>query len=87
DAISRAGGYAQDADRTKILLVREGQAQTLGGGTSSDLAALLAQTPLKSGDRILVHQRKRTNITTYLNILQTAIAAVTLYTILSDDNQ
>ena len=87
DAISRAGGYAQDADRTKILLVREGQAQTLGGGTSSELAALLAQTPLKSGDRILVHQRKRTNITTYLNILQTALAAVTLYTILSDDNQ
>ena len=87
DAISRSGGYAQDADREKVLLVRDGASQTLSAGNASELAALLARTPLRSGDRLLVYARKRTNITTYLNILQTAIAAVTLYTILNDDNQ
>lgn len=87
DAVSRSGGYTQDADREKILLVRDGNAQTLTASSSSDLAALLAQTPLKSGDRLMVHARRRSNITTYLTILQTAIAAVTLYTILNDDNQ
>lgn len=84
DAVSRAGGYTQDADRRKVLLVRDGVAQELNRGSAGDLAALLAQTPLKSGDRLLVYERKRTNISTYLNILQTAIAAVTLYTILND---
>jgi polysaccharide export outer membrane protein len=86
DAVSRAGGYTQDADRKKVLLVRDGAARTLAGGSSDELAAMLAQTPLESGDRILVHERKRTNITTFLNILQTAIAAVTLYTVLNDNN-
>ena len=86
DAISRAGGYAQEADREKVLLVRDGSPQTLSAGNASDLAALLARTPLRSGDRLQVYARKRTNITAYLNILQTAIAAVTLYTILNDNN-
>ena len=85
DAVSRAGGYTQDADRKRLLLVRDGVGQELDRGSASELAALLAQTALKSGDRLLVYERKRTSITTYLNILQTAIAAVTLYTILNDN--
>ena len=86
DAVSRSGGYTQEADREKVLLVRDGNAQTLSASNASELAALLAQTPLKSGDRLMVHARRRNNVTTYLNILQTAIAAVTLYTILNDNN-
>lgn len=82
DAISRAGGYTQDSDREQVLLVRDGNAQTLTGESAGQLAALLAQTPLKSGDRLLVYARKRVGVTTILNVLQTAIAAVTLYAVL-----
>lgn len=84
DAITRAGGYTDQADRKKMLLVREGNAQQLEAGDASALAAQLAQLPLKSGDRIQVHRRGRISVQTWLNILQTAIAAVTLYTLLSD---
>jgi polysaccharide biosynthesis/export protein len=86
DAVSRAGGYAQDADREKVLLVRDGVSQTLTGSSGAELATLLAQTPLKSGDRLLIYPRKRVAMMTYLTILQTAIAAVTLYTLLNDNN-
>jgi polysaccharide export outer membrane protein len=86
DAVSRAGGYTQDADRKKLLLVRDGVAREMNAGSASELAAQVAQTPLQSGDRLLVYERKRTNITAFLNILQTAIAAVTLYTVLNDNN-
>ncbi len=54
----------------------------LTGESAGQLAALLAQTPLKSGDRLLVYARKRVGVTTILNVLQTAIAAVTLYAVL-----
>jgi polysaccharide export outer membrane protein len=82
DAISRAGGFTQDSDREKVLLVRDGNAQMLTAESAGQLAALLAQTPLKSGDRLLVDARRRVGITTILNVLQTAIAAVTLYAVL-----
>jgi polysaccharide export outer membrane protein len=83
DAISRAGGYGQEADREQVLLVRNSAPQTLTAGNASELAALLAQMPLQSGDRLMVYPRKRVAIMTYLNVLQTAIAAVTLYTLLN----
>jgi polysaccharide export outer membrane protein len=83
DAISRAGGYAENANRKQLLLVRDGASQLLSAADESQLATLLAQTPMKSGDRILVHPQKRFAWVTYLNVLQTAIAAVTLYTLLN----
>jgi protein involved in polysaccharide export with SLBB domain len=84
DAISRAGGYAENANRKQVLLVRDGASQLLSAEDESQLATLLAQTPMRSGDRLQVHPRKRFAWITYLNILQTAIAAVTLYTLLND---
>jgi polysaccharide export outer membrane protein len=82
DAISRAGGFTQDADREQLLLVRNGAGQNMTAATAGELAALLAQTPLQSGDRLLVSPRKRVAVNTILSVLQTAIAAVTLYTVL-----
>jgi protein involved in polysaccharide export with SLBB domain len=82
DAISRAGGFTQEADREQVLLVREGGSQNLTAESAGQLAAILAQTPLKSGDRLLVSPRKRVAVMTILGVLQTAIAAVTLYTVL-----
>jgi polysaccharide biosynthesis/export protein len=84
DAIARAGGYSPDADRTQLLLVRDGASQTLSAEGASELATLLASTPLKSGDRLLVHPRKRVGIATWLSVLQTAVAVVTLYTLIAN---
>ena len=84
DAIARAGGFTADADRRQVLLVRDGGSQNLEAGDPSELATLLAQTPLKSGDRLLVHPRKRVAVATWLNVLQTAVAAVTLYTLITN---
>lgn len=84
DAISRAGGYTSDADRMTVLLVRDGSAQTLAAGTASELATQLAQTQLQSGDRLLIHPRKRVAWGTWLNVIQTAVAAVTLYTLIAN---
>ena len=86
DAITRAGGYTEMAEQKKVLLVRAGDARLLEAGSANALAAILAQTPLQSGDRIQVNRRGRITVQTWLNILQTAIAAVTLYTLLSDNN-
>jgi protein involved in polysaccharide export with SLBB domain len=83
DAIARAGGYSPDADRAQLLLVRDGTSQTLSAAGPNELATLLAQTQLKSGDRLLVHPRKRVAVATWLNVLQTAVAAVTLYTLIA----
>lgn len=82
DALSRSG-YEDRADRTQVLLVRNGEAQTLSAGNASELAALLARTPLQSGDRLVVHPRKRLASSTLLTVLQSAVAAVTLYTLLA----
>ena len=82
DAISRAGGFTQDADRKQVLLVREGATETLAGETAGELAGRLAQTPVQSGDRLQVSPRSRFPVMTLLGVLQTAIAAVTLYTVL-----
>ena len=84
DAISRAGGFTQDADLRQMLLVRAGASQTLAADDAGALASLLAQTPLQSGDRLLVSRRKRVSVMTILSVLQTAIAAVTLYTVLNN---
>ena len=84
DAVARAGGYTTDADRAQLLLVRDGTSQTLSAGGPSELATLLAQTQLKSGDRLLIHPRKRVAVATWLNVLQTAVAAVTLYTLINN---
>jgi polysaccharide export outer membrane protein len=86
DAITRAGGYTENAERKQVLLVRNGAAQLLEAGSSNALAAVLAQTPLQSGDRIQVNRRGRISVQTWLSILQTAIAAITLYALLSDNN-
>lgn len=83
DAVARAGGYTTDADRKELVLVRDGVSQSLTAGDASQLAAQLAQTQLKSGDRLLVHPRKRVAVATWLNVIQTAVAAVTLYTLIA----
>ena len=85
DAVTRAGGYTLEADRKKLLLVRDGQPQNLTGNDASDLAAQLAQTPLRSGDRLLIHPRKRLTVGTVLNVLQAAVAAVTLYVLIQNN--
>jgi polysaccharide export outer membrane protein len=82
DAISRAGGFTTEADREQVLLVRDRASQTLAAESAGELAALLAQTPLQSGDRILISPRKRVPVMTILYVLQTALAAVTLYSVL-----
>ena len=82
DALSRSG-YEERADRTQVLLVRNGEPRTLSGANESELAALLARTPLQSGDRLVVHNRKRLASSTLLTVLQSAVAAVTLYTLLA----
>jgi polysaccharide biosynthesis/export protein len=84
DAIARAGGYTSDADRMKVLLVRDGGSQMMSAETANELAAQLAATQLKSGDRLLVHPRKRVAVSTWLNVIQTAVAAVTLYTLIAN---
>lgn len=85
DAVTRAGGYTLEAERRKLLLVRDGQAQTLEADDASALAAQLAQTPLRSGDRLLIHPRKRITAGTVLNVLQAAVAAATLYALLTNN--
>jgi polysaccharide export outer membrane protein len=82
DAIARSGGYTEDADRKQVLLVRDGNSQTISAENVNELAAQLAATQLKSGDRLLIHPRRRGSVVTWLNVLQTAVAAVTLYTLL-----
>ena len=82
DALSRSG-YEERADRTKVLLVRDGQPQTLSGANESELAALVARTPLQSGDRLVVQPRKRLASSTVLTILQAAVSAATLYTLVT----
>jgi polysaccharide export outer membrane protein len=84
DAVTRAGGYTIDADRKQLLLVRDGKGETLRAGDANALATRLAQTPLKSGDRILVHPRKRVTAGTVLNLLQAAVATATLYTLIKN---
>ena len=85
DAVTRAGGYTLEADRKKLLLVRDGQAQTLEADDANVLASQLAQTPLRSGDRVLVHPRRRITAGTVLNVLQAAVAAATLYALLTSN--
>jgi polysaccharide biosynthesis/export protein len=85
DAVTRAGGYTLEADRKKLLLVRDGQPQTLEADDANALAAQLAQTPLRSGDRVMVHPRKRITAGTVLNVLQAAVAAATLYALLTNN--
>jgi protein involved in polysaccharide export with SLBB domain len=84
DAVARAGGYSENANRTEILLVRDGSSQSLAAAGPGELAALLARTQLKSGDRIQVQPRKKVAVATWLNVLQTAVAAVTLYTLITN---
>lgn len=84
DAVTRAGGYTVDADRKQLLLVRDGKGVTLRAGSANQLAARLVQTPLQSGDRLLVHPRRRVAASTLLNILQAAVAGATLYTLIKN---
>ena len=83
DAISRAGGYSEHANRRELLLVRDGKPQTLSAVNAGELAALLAQTSLQSGDRLMVQPRARIGLRHVVDFLQATIAGVTLYTLLS----
>jgi polysaccharide biosynthesis/export protein len=85
DAVVRAGGYTLEADRKKLLLVRDGQPQTVEADDANELATQLAQMPLRSGDRLLIHPRKRLTAGTVLNVLQAAVAAATLYALLTNN--
>lgn len=82
DALSRAGGYTPNADRDDVLLVRAGKSENLSAGSPNELATRLAETVLQSGDRLLVHPDKSPKLTTIYYIMQTAIAAITLFTVL-----
>ena len=86
DAISRASGYALDANRGKVWLVRDGQTRTLQAESQEALAALLATTPLQSGDRVMIGQRSRVSSRSIWEVFQALIAVATLYSLLSDNH-
>lgn len=83
DALSRAGGYTSAADRTDLLLVRAGNGRTLSAASANELAALLAEATLQSGDRLLVHPARRFYSTTVLTTLQVLIGLATLYSVVT----
>ena len=83
DALSRAGGYTNAADRTDVLLVRAGSSRTISASSANELATLLAEATLQSGDRLLVHPARRFYSTTVLTTLQVLIGVATLYSVVT----
>ena len=83
DAISRAGGFGADAERTKLLLVRDGRSQTLEASSQDEFAALVATTPLQSGDRLMIGTRRRFSARGLFDVVQAVISVFTLYALIS----
>ena len=83
DALSRASGYADGADRGKVYLVRNGTPRVLEASGTEQLAALLANTPLESGDRIMVGSRSRISSRSIVDVLQVLIGVASLYALVT----
>ncbi|MGQ0562776.1 MAG: polysaccharide biosynthesis/export family protein [Gemmatimonadota bacterium] len=83
DAVSLTGGFTDDANRRKVLLVRGGGTREIEGGSAGEAAALLAQTPLESSDRIVVLQSRASGINTLNLVLQGIWYAASLAVLIS----
>lgn len=83
DAISTAGGFTSDANRTTVLLVRTSGTLSIGGGSSENAAAAMVQKPLESGDRVVVLRSKKPASNSVASILQAVVSAASLIVLLS----
>jgi polysaccharide export outer membrane protein len=83
DAISTAGGFAEDANRNSVLVVRKTGTITVGAKDASAAAAAMAQMPLESGDRIVVLKSTRPRIGTVTMVLQGLLYAASLYVLIA----
>lgn len=83
DALTTADGFQEQANRSAVLLVRGGTTRTLSGGNAEETAALLAQTPLESGDRIIVQRARSAGVVTINTVLQAVLSAATLIVLIA----
>jgi polysaccharide biosynthesis/export protein len=83
DAISTAGGFTDDANRTSVLVVRQTGTITVGGGDAAAAAAAMAQHPLQSGDRIVVLRTKTPRTGSVVLVLQGLLYAASLYVLIA----
>lgn len=83
EALSLSGGFAEDANRTQILLVRGGKSVEVGGRTASEAATSLAAMRLESGDRVIVQRSRSPVYRTANTIFQALLYAATLVVLLS----
>ena len=83
DAISTAGGFAENANRNSVLVVRKTGTITVGAEDATEAAAAMAQTPLESGDRIVVLKSKRPRLGSITTVLQGLLYAASLYVLIA----
>lgn len=83
DAISTAGGFTSEAVRNSVMVVRSTGTVTVGGANAQEAATVMAQTPLQSGDRVVIMRAKKTSASTIAAILQGTLSAASLIVLLS----
>jgi polysaccharide biosynthesis/export protein len=78
DAIGRAGGLTRDADVKQILLLRQGEAPQTTSLEEALAGRGVLTTPARSGDRIIVGERRRVNFQSVVLALQSVVLLATL---------
>lgn len=81
DAIARAGGFTDDADRRRIELYRRGQIVTIDA-TGTEGGQSLGGYVLQSGDRIVVPERRRWTWQATYAAVQVVAVLVTIYSVM-----
>lgn len=78
EAITLSGGFRETANRKDVILIREGKAIEIKGGTVEETAEKLAATLLQSGDRVMI-RRAKTATLPYLTMgINALISVITL---------
>jgi polysaccharide export outer membrane protein len=83
DAIARAGGFTEDANRRKIEVYRRGQIVIIDA-TGTEGGQTLGQHVLQSGDRIVVPTRRRWTWQATFAAVQVVAVLVTIYSVFRD---
>jgi polysaccharide biosynthesis/export protein len=80
DAISRAGGLRPEAHPREIIVIREGEAPQTASLEDAARGEGLLVTRVRSGDRIIVPERRRVSFQSVVLGLQSIVLLVSLLT-------
>jgi polysaccharide biosynthesis/export protein len=78
DALSRAGGLRPEANDARIIVMRYGEAPQVGSMVEGMAGEGVLTTRIRSGDRIIVEERRRINFQSIVLALQSAVLLGTL---------